>query len=1206
MSDIKKAVIQKKAFNEPKSFVHRIISNKSYVYGTISAIFIIITIFWNLTISNQLTELTPKYSYVADVKSFDNFYDRQTARYTGDTESFSEFSYRVVSSSGDKYKIENLFRVKSLRGDTIFSAKKKLDINSETQKLTLNGKDSGIYLFAPPKVDKKSFYYNHIEFENPVKMKYVSTEELLGLTTYKYESKLNIDQTKNFSFIPDVGKSLGVRESITLTIWIVPKTGYLIKSDSRGTNTFYDLKTKKDLYPRNIFRNTFSQSSVATHVKIAQDRIEKELIIKTIIPFILGAPAVIFMMTVLIMKRPRQSRIVDGLCFVVIYLSSISLIGKFFGSSDLESLELPLPPPRPVGLIIAVFFALVIINMPRLQKNRRLKLATLIALLILGSILTFGLFSYFLKTITGISNFQDNHALNRYFAYLRIDAFICMSLIIIALIVRLVVNNKSKLQQLAELLVFVSMLIAIYDLVAFSFGQKNLVGTINYNATFFSALAITLLSSALLLSFINKSSSLMFKNFGTSLLTAIILLIVLLLMLGSIWQFSQTIYRQDEKSNFQNKTSEVQDKIKSRLTNYANALQGIKGLFDASNAVDKDEFNKYVESLNLKENFPGVQGVGYAKINKGETESNFSVPVTFIEPLNDRNSRAVGFDMASEPTRRSAIVQAIDTGLPALTGRATLVQETNKDMQWGALIYIPIYEKGASIASVEQRKQAISGFAYAPLRMNDFIESVAGSDLDILDVSIYNTNSVNSISSSNIIYGKNSFNKTKFYDDLPLFFGGQTWQVTYRTNQSYLVGERVQVPTVILYLGVFSCFIFSLAAYALSSSRQRSVNYADKVTKELKVQRNRAVEDQQKDEAILSGVAEGLIVYDADGTVRRINDSALTMLKFSPEDVIGKKFFEAFDKYTLKNQRVMPDERPIAIVLNKGEVYSNKLFYKCKDSSLLPVRVTASPTIIDGKVTGVVEIISDITIETQVDKNKTEFVSLAAHQLKTPVGALIWDTEILMDGTYGEVNDEQSEVLGHMLRMNQRMNELVNGFLNVSRIESGLYEVDPRQVLFSDVVEDILEEMNVRINEKAHEVTKHFPDGLPSVDVDRNLLRIVLHNLISNAIKYTPNNGHIDIQIKTDNSTITVDVSNNGIEIPREDKAKIFSKLQRASNAQEMDPDGNGLGLYMVKQIVESTGGKVWFDSNELLTTFHVQYPLSGMKARKGKSKLTG
>jgi len=287
-------------------------------------------------------------------------------------------------------------------------------------------------------------------------------------------------------------------------------------------------------------------------------------------------------------------------------------------------------------------------------------------------------------------------------------------------------------------------------------------------------------------------------------------------------------------------------------------------------------------------------------------------------------------------------------------------------------------------------------------------------------------------------------------------------------------------------------------------------------------------------------------------------------------------------KYDVQYRVVRRDEKIIWIE-DKGEIVFDK----------------------KGNITRVVGVARDITFEKSVDEAKTDFVSLASHQLKTPIGAISWDAEMLLNGDYGKLEEKQKEIITQIYNTNLRMKQLVDGLLNVSRIDLGTFIIEPEDTNCVELCEEVLLEMQSKIILKQQTVVKEYSNDLPHISADSKLLRIIFQNLISNAIKYTPEKGKIVISLKVQDHEIVLSVANNGITIPHEEQSKIFHKLFRASNAAEMDADGTGLGLYLVKSIVDTAGGRVWFDSVEGQDTiFYVAFPLSGMKSKVGTKRL--
>ena len=348
---------------------------------------------------------------------------------------------------------------------------------------------------------------------------------------------------------------------------------------------------------------------------------------------------------------------------------------------------------------------------------------------------------------------------------------------------------------------------------------------------------------------------------------------------------------------------------------------------------------------------------------------------------------------------------------------------------------------------------------------------------------------------------------------------------------------------------------------------------------------------------ILQSIGDGVFVIDDKFNLVIVNQIAADLAGVDKEDVIGRPYKEVFcfenESDNSLNETFILD----TIKLKKTQSMASNTVLIQKNGEKIQVSDSAAPLLDnDGKVTGVVVVFRDSTKEYEVDRAKTEFVSLASHQLKTPVGAVKWDTQMLLAGDYGALNSEQKEVVSEIQDLNMRMSELVSTFLNISRIELGTFVMESVKTEYTAISDDVLNELKERIAQKNHTVTKSYQKNMPEMMADPKLLRIIFQNLLSNAIKYTPNRGKVGISIGVNKNNIEIAVSNNGLPIPAEEQPKIFTKLFRANDAQNMEPDGNGLGLYLLKSIVEKAGGKVWFESSKGSdTVFNVTFPLPGM-----------
>lgn len=240
-----------------------------------------------------------------------------------------------------------------------------------------------------------------------------------------------------------------------------------------------------------------------------------------------------------------------------------------------------------------------------------------------------------------------------------------------------------------------------------------------------------------------------------------------------------------------------------------------------------------------------------------------------------------------------------------------------------------------------------------------------------------------------------------------------------------------------------------------------------------------------------------------------------------------------------------------------------------------------------------------------LDTAKDEFVSIASHQLRTPLTALKGYTGMLLDGDAGPINAKQHEYLMEIKNANDRMIKLITALLNVSRVDLDVFAVEPEQLSLKRTAESVLNELGKRVEEKKLRVETNFENDVPLINADLNIVRMIFQNLFSNAIKYTSAEGKININIKKDGPNIIISVADTGCGIPSNAQSKIFTKMFRADNARVKDPDGTGLGLYIIKSTLEKTGGKIWFESQENKgSTFYVTIPLIGMNKKEGTKRL--
>jgi len=227
-----------------------------------------------------------------------------------------------------------------------------------------------------------------------------------------------------------------------------------------------------------------------------------------------------------------------------------------------------------------------------------------------------------------------------------------------------------------------------------------------------------------------------------------------------------------------------------------------------------------------------------------------------------------------------------------------------------------------------------------------------------------------------------------------------------------------------------------------------------------------------------------------------------------------------------------------------------------------------------------------------LDEAKDEFISMASHQLRTPLTSIKGYISMVLEGDAGEINDDQKQMLNQAFLSSQRMVYLIADLLNVSRLRTGKFVIEPVETWLPDVVEGEIKQLYE--SAKARGLTIHFnkPEHFPTVMLDETKIRQVIMNFADNALYYTPLGGTIPIELKEDKNTIQYIVTDTGIGVPRSMQHKLFTKFYRAENAQRARPDGTGLGLFMAKKVIVASGGAIIFKSKEGKgSTFGFSFP---------------
>ena len=380
------------------------------------------------------------------------------------------------------------------------------------------------------------------------------------------------------------------------------------------------------------------------------------------------------------------------------------------------------------------------------------------------------------------------------------------------------------------------------------------------------------------------------------------------------------------------------------------------------------------------------------------------------------------------------------------------------------------------------------------------------------------------------------------------------------------------------------------------------------IEKKVEEQTEEIREQKEKLVRILQGVGDGLFVVDENYKVIMFNPAAEKISGFLVNEIIDKRYDDVLKFIYEENGKI--NDGFIKKAFKTGEIQQmkNHTLLVTKTGKRVPVSDSAAPLKDEqGKVIGCVIIFVDISQEREVDRMKTEFVSLASHQLRTPLTAIRLFIEMLSNEKAGKLNKKQKEYVVDIEESTKRMIKLINSLLNVSRLETGRLKINPRPENLESFINNIIQEVQPLADKKKVKVIFKQPEKMSLVSIDANLMRQVIHNLIVNAINYSdPEKGKVNVTLEKEKKGYLIKVKDNGVGIPKEAQSRIFQKFFRADNVIKIKTDGSGLGLYVSNMIIKATGGKIWFKSNEdgQGTSFYVIIPLLGMKVKKGEKSL--
>ncbi len=354
--------------------------------------------------------------------------------------------------------------------------------------------------------------------------------------------------------------------------------------------------------------------------------------------------------------------------------------------------------------------------------------------------------------------------------------------------------------------------------------------------------------------------------------------------------------------------------------------------------------------------------------------------------------------------------------------------------------------------------------------------------------------------------------------------------------------------------------------------------------------------EAQRAKAILDSVADGIVVTDAHGTITLLNPSAERLLNIRAQQVLGRPLDHFLGIFGPAAAQWMD---AIQLWYQDPTAYQNEVAetqIETEGGRVLSVRL--APVFLKQEFLGTVSVIRDITHHIEVDRMKSAFVANVSHELRTPLTAIKGYVEVLLAGMTGELTDRQKHFLTIIRNHSDRLVNLVNDLLDLSRLEAGRIRIEPEKVELETLLREVVRDFRRRIQkEKRHlDLQKEVESPLPAVYADPKRTEQILANLLENAIRYTPDGGTITVRARRyDDNFVVVAVQDTGIGIAPEDQDKVFERFYRGHHPLVLASPGTGLGLPIVRQLVEMQGGRIWLESEGIPgkgTTFFFTIPI--------------
>ncbi|MGM0600347.1 MAG: CHASE domain-containing protein [Candidatus Rifleibacteriota bacterium] len=676
-------------------------------------------------------------------------------------------------------------------------------------------------------------------------------------------------------------------------------------------------------------------------------------------------------------------------------------------------------------------------------------------------------------------------------------------------------------------------------------------------------------------------------------------LVILVLLSLLAWQHFEGMVEQRQRRLF---GYEVETKIKAiqeRLIRYEMIIQGGVGLFIASDKVTHKEWQDYVAYCQVQELYPGIQGLGVARFihhtDLAQLPSDMTIhppgereeycPIMFIEPHEDSNEDAIGFDLLSEPVRRNALERAITTGSAAISGRVTLVPASNGKSDPAFLMCLPIFASGKPLETVENRRADLWGYVVSGFLMTELMQGIFPNINHEVEFEIFDGSEP---AASNLMFDSHVSTPEclhqKFTAQKVLNLYGRQWTLFFHSTPAFEARRVDQSPWIIFAGSIVISLLIFLFLKMLEGTGERALELAREMTHALK-------ESEEKYRDLSDNLPVGVSAITPD--MRVIVANRQLHQWFPNGDYSGQPF--CYSVFHTSPRSEPCEDCPVAKAIRDGRTHTSEREAETSEG-IRHFLITAIPTTsLDGTVEIVHMMVEDITEHKRAEqekiarrtaeaanRQKSLFLSNMSHEIRTPMNAILGFAQILERDP--NLSSKQREQLGSINRSGQHLLALINDILDMSKLEAGMNALKPLVFCLHDLIDDLAMMFRSRAEAKNIQFLVELGENVPYyVLADEGKIRQILINLLGNAIKFTDSGG-VSMRIRVEPTAslpaenektrrLIVEVEDSGPGIPDTDLTNIFAPFGQGEAGGLAG--GTGLGLPISHRLAEMMDGNI-------------------------------